>query len=399
VNITLLWLIPLILLGLYLTAYVAYQSMLFAANAVIPDPLFVAPVRLRRFSVVVPAHNEAQNLPRLLTSLASEDYPRDRLRATVIADNCTDGTATICSDFDVDILERHDPVNRGKGHAIQWALPHLGLEKFDALVVVDGDSVIEPGFLRHLNLQMEKGDRVIQCYNGVANPAQSWFTRLMDVSRTMSNEILHPAKRKLGLSSYLMGNGMCFDVGVLASTGWTALSVGEDWEYYAQLVIGGGVVGYSKGSRVYHEESVGLRQASTQRMRWSSGRFAILKRYGPSLVVQGLRTRNLKCLDAALPLVFPNPSLGINLTLLGLSAGAVLALTGQGSSIALWFALLALAQLAMLIVGVLYTRQKAASAASLVLAPLFLVWKMGIDVLSLFGIGSHGWKHTHRRAS
>jgi hypothetical protein len=57
------------------------------------------------------------------------------------------------------------------------------------------------------------------------------------------------------------------------------------------------------------------------------------------------------------------------------------------------------AQFAMLIVGVLHTRQRAASAASLVLAPLFLIWKMGIDLLSLFGIGSHEWKHTHRRAS
>jgi cellulose synthase/poly-beta-1,6-N-acetylglucosamine synthase-like glycosyltransferase len=392
-------LVPLALLGGYLTLYVVYQAALFAANALIPDPPVTEPSRFRRFNIVIPAHNEELHLPRLLASVTTQDYPTERFRAAVIADNCTDGTVAACAGYDVDVFERHDPANRGKGHALKWALDHIGIDRYDALVIVDGDSMIAPGFLRHLNLQMERGDRVIQCYNGVANPGQSWFTRLMDVSRTMANEIVHPGKRKLGLSSHLMGNGMCFDVRILQSTGWNALSVGEDWEYYAQLVIGGAYVGYSKGSRVYHQESVSLRQASTQRMRWSSGRFDVLKRYGSALFIQGLRTRNLRCLDAALPLVFPNPSLGINLTLLGLIAASLAVLFGASTATAIWFAVLALAQFGMLIVGVWHTKHKAASAASLVLAPLFLVWKMGIDILSVFGIGKHEWKQSHRRAS
>jgi cellulose synthase/poly-beta-1,6-N-acetylglucosamine synthase-like glycosyltransferase len=399
VTYSVLWLVPLVLLGLYLTAYVAYHVVIFAANAVVPDPTIEKPARTRRFAIVIPAHNEGSHLARLLASIASEDYPSGCFRAVVIADNCTDDTAAVARTYDVDVLERHDPANRGKGHAIRWALQRIGIDKYDAVVVVDGDSAIAPGFLYHLNVLMEKGDQVIQCYNGVANPGQSWFTRLMDVSRTMANEIIHPGKRKLGLSSHLMGNGMCFDTRVLESTGWNALSVGEDWEYYAQLVIAGSYVGYSKGSRVYHQESVTLRQASTQRMRWSSGRFAILKRYGFALVVHGLRTRSLRCVDAAMPLILPNPSLGINLTLLGLTVAALAWLAGGSGEVATWFAVLASAQLGMLMVGVLHTKNKAASAASLVLAPLFLAWKMGIDVLSIFGIGSQEWKHTHRRAS
>jgi cellulose synthase/poly-beta-1,6-N-acetylglucosamine synthase-like glycosyltransferase len=389
-------LVLLALLGLYLTIYVLYQAILFAANALIPDPPPFKPVRFRRFNVLIPAHNEERHVSRLLASVASQDYPGDRYRCTVIADNCTDGTVAACSGLDVDVLERHS-ANRGKGHAIRWALEQIPLDKFDALVIVDGDSVIAEQFLRQLNLQMERGDCVIQCYNAVGNPGQTWFTRLMDVSRTIANEIIHPGKRKLNLSSHLMGNGMCFDVRVLRTIGWSALSVGEDWEYYAQLVRRGVQVGYSKGARVYHEESVNLRQASSQRMRWSSGRFAVLKRYGLALFLHGLRTSDVRCLDAALPLLLPNPSLGINLTLLGLAAGALMLLVGGAPTMAVWFTVLTLAQLAMLIVGVLHTQEKMASAASLVLAPLFLVWKMGIDVMSMFGIGGREWKHTHRR--
>ena len=50
------------------------------------------------------------------------------------------------------------------------------------------------------------------------NHDDSWFTRMLDVSRTISNEIFHPAKVKLGFSSYLMGNGMCFSTNVLKNT-------------------------------------------------------------------------------------------------------------------------------------------------------------------------------------
>ena len=340
-SMALLW-IPLALLGVYLTLYVLYQTVLFAANALIPEPPAYQPARTRRFNIVIPAHNEELHLPRLLDSATAQEYPPDRFQVTVIADNCTDGTVTVCGGRDVTLLERQDPTRRSKGYAIGWALERMPLDKFDAIVIVDGDSRIATDFLRHLNLQMDRGDRVIQCYNGVGNPARSWFTRVMDVSRTIANDILHPAKRKLGLSSHLMGNGMCFDVRVLRTHSWNAFSVGEDWEHYARLVTSGVTVGYSRHARVYHEESVNLHQASSQRLRWSGGRFEVLQRYGPALLWVGLRNRDLKCLDAALPLIFPNPSLGINLTLLGLFAAVAGAWFDGSWAMPVWFAVLAL---------------------------------------------------------
>jgi len=397
-SLTLLW-VPLAMLGAYLTLYVLYQLLLFVANAVIPEPPVQPPSSIRRFNIVIPAHNEELHLPRLLESAVSQTYPPDRFRVTVIADNCTDNTVAACAGHDVTVLERHEPTRRSKGYAIGWALERMPLHEFDAIVIVDGDSRIAADFLKELNLQMDRGDQVIQCYNGVGNPGRSWFTRVMNVSRTIANDILHPAKRKLGLSSHLMGNGMCFSVRVLKAHSWSAFSVGEDWEHYARLVTSGVAVGYSRHAKVYHEESVNLQQASSQRLRWSGGRFEVLQRYGTRLLWQGIRTGDLKCLDAALPLIFPNPSLGINLTLLGLAAAAAGAWFEGTSWAPTWFAVLVVAQVVMFLIGAMYTQEKAASAASLVLAPLFLGWKLGIDVLSLLGIGRGEWKRTQRRAS
>jgi cellulose synthase/poly-beta-1,6-N-acetylglucosamine synthase-like glycosyltransferase len=385
--------------AIYLTAYVLYQVALFAANAMIPSPPETAPATWRRFNVIIPAHNEELHLPRLLDSFKAQDYPADRVRVTVVADNCTDGTVAAASAYDVDVLPRVDPVNRGKGYAIRWALERIDADRFDAVVIVDGDSLVARNFLHQLNLQMERGDRVIQCYNGVANPGQSWFTRLMDVSRTIGNEILHPAKSKLRLSSHLMGNGMCFDLTVLRAQSWDAFSVGEDWEYYAHLVSSGVFIGYSRDARVYHQESVSLSQASKQRMRWSSGRFQVLQKFGPRLLARGIRTGDFRCIDAALPLLFPNPSLGMNLTFLALAAAAVYAGWTGGTTLLWWCAVLALLQAAMFMIGVFHTREPMASALSLFMAPLFLVWKLVIDLLSVVGLGRKEWTRTERRPS
>jgi cellulose synthase/poly-beta-1,6-N-acetylglucosamine synthase-like glycosyltransferase len=387
----------LVVLGAYLTAYVAYQTLLFAANAFIPDASPFEPSRMRRIAVLIPAHNEELYLPRLLSSLLSQEYPHDRRRVIVIADNCSDGTSAACRPFDVDVLERTDPERGGKGHAIGWALERLGSDQLDAVVVVDADSLAAPGFFANLNLQLERGDRVVQCYNAVANPGQSWFTRLMDVSRTISNDVIHPGKRKLGLSSHLMGNGMCFDRQVLRDLPWNAFTVGEDMEYYARLVLSGQPVGYCRDARVYHQESVTLRQASSQRIRWSSGRFQALYRFGPRLIYKGLATGSLVCLDAALPFVFPNPSLAVNLTLLGLALSTALWLAAASPGLALWFTALGFIQFLMFVAGAWYTKDRLASVLSLFVAPVFLGWKLGIDVLSVCGVGARRWKPTERR--
>ena len=385
--------------AVYLSIYVLYQLMLFGANAFIRDAPALQPSTTRLFNVIVPAHNEELHLPRLLASFNAQRYAKDRYRVTVVADNCADGTVAACRPFDVDVFERKDDTRRGKGYAIAWAIDRLESRQFDAVVIVDADSQVDASFLGALNVQMERGDKVIQCYNGVANPDQSWFTRLMHVSRTIANDILHPGKRKLGLSSHLMGNGMCFDRSILQTFGWQAFSVGEDWEYYATLVLNGIVIGYSRFARVYHQESVNLRQASSQRLRWSGSRFQVLRQFGPPLLSKGVRAGDLRCVDAAMPLVLPNPSLGMNLTFVGLIlSAAYVAVTGRVAMLE-WYGVLVSAQLAMFLIGVLYTKNKVASAASLVVAPVFLAWKMGIDLLSLFGLGTKEWKATERRVS
>lgn len=386
----------LIFVGIYLTIYVAYWLVLLITHVFVTERLVRQREPITRIAIIIPAHNEELLLPRLIETAKGQDYPHYFFSIIVIADNCTDNTTDVARQHDTVVLERFDNKNRGKGHAIKWALETINMDQYDAVFIIDADSLMSSKALLHLDGLIQEGKLIIQCYNGVANPDDSWFTRLLDVSRTIGNEIYHPAKQKLGLSSYLMGNGMCLTTAILRKYGWDSFTVGEDWEYYAKLVQNGESVSFASDARVYHRESSSLKQATSQRMRWSSGRFAIAWQYGFRLLQVGLRERNIVKLDAALPLVFPNPSLGMNITLVGLATGLALPISHKGA-LAAWFLTLGLIQTGIFVVGVFHTRNKLSKFMSIFIAPAFLIWKMGIDTLSALGIGRKKWIRTERK--
>src|SRR5437660_10553634 len=82
--------------------------------------------RLRRFAIVVPAHDEERTIDATLRSLLAIDDASQMYDVVVIADNCDDGTAQVANRPRVQILERNDPHPRGKGTALR--------SRFDALV-------------------------------------------------------------------------------------------------------------------------------------------------------------------------------------------------------------------------------------------------------------------------
>lgn len=387
-----------VFIGIYLSIYIAYSLFMLFAHFFLPEKSRCSHQPITNLAVIIPAYNEELLLPRLLESAQQQDYPSELFSTIVVADNCTDHTAEVAKRNGSIILERFDREKRGKGHAIKWAIETANMDQYDAIFIIDADSVMSNDAISNLDKLIQGGYQVIQCYNGVSNPDDSWFTRLLDVSRTIGNEIYHSTKQRLGLSSYLMGNGMCFTTDILRKYGWDAFTVGEDWEYYAKLVDNGEVIGFAYNARVYHRESSSLKQATSQRIRWSSGRFAIAWKYGFRLLARGFVERNIVKFDAALPLIFPNPSLGINITLVGLATVFTLPLpVVQKYFLTVWFLALGLMQTGIFIVGVFYTHNKLSKFMSIFIAPAFLIWKMIIDILSVFGVGRKKWVRTERR--
>jgi len=393
-----IWL--LFIIFIYLVAATSYLICLAFAYFILPERVPGPMEPLNRFAILVPAHNEELLVSTLCQSLQQIDYPKEYYEIFIIADNCNDRTADICSLYPLQVLERHEPDNGGKGQALAWGLQQISLGQFDAVFIVDADNYVDPVILRELSCLLNQGEQAIQCYNAVGNRDDSWFTQLLFVSRTIGNLLYHEAKYRLGLSSYLMGNGLCFKSELLQKKGWTAFSAGEDWEYYAQLVEDNIKIGFAAKARVFHQESRSLNQATSQRLRWSSGRFSIARTLGLRLLIKGVKERNWLVFDASFPLIFPNYSLQINLTLGALFFAFLL----PASAIKVFFLMSFLGLLAgqslLFLAGAFIAGSPWKIFCAVLYVPLFLMWKSVIDILCFTGLyKGNKWVRTRRHQS
>jgi hypothetical protein len=85
-----------------------------------------------RFSVVIPAHDEAEHIANAVLRI-KEQIPNDA-QVIVVADNCTDATAANALSAGAVVWERNDPERRGKGYALNFAWECLADLRPDVVV-------------------------------------------------------------------------------------------------------------------------------------------------------------------------------------------------------------------------------------------------------------------------
>ena len=349
------------------------------------------------YILLIPAHNEQTVIGRMLESVKNNGYDKNLLKVFVIADNCTDKTAQIAFDLGIDVLVRDDAAKRGKGFAIEWALKRLDLDAFEALVIADADNIVDPAFFQGMNEVIDKGYEVIQCNNCLANPNATPFTTVIHLSRTINNILYHQAKFKLGLCSYLMGNGMCFTTSILKKYGWSASTIAEDYEYYAKLVMEDEMIGFAVNAKLYHQESTGMRHATEQRIRWSSGRFQVAKTLGIELLLKGLGNKDVKIIDASFALLLPNLSMMVNLTVMAFVLLLIQGFFHPSEYLIYWMAFILFLEFLYFSLGVFLTKIPLwRFVVALAYCPLFLLWKGVIDIIGLTGKKISRWGRAER---
>src|SRR5690606_31617806 len=130
-------------LAVYLVLVAAYLLIITVAAMFHRTGTASDPAALR-LAVLVPAHNEEMQIQETVTTLLASDYPQDCRDVLVISDNSSDATAARAREAGAIVFERVDPVNPGKGQAIDWLLQTEAerLHGYDALLVVDADTAV-----------------------------------------------------------------------------------------------------------------------------------------------------------------------------------------------------------------------------------------------------------------
>ncbi|MEM9187970.1 MAG: glycosyltransferase family 2 protein [Myxococcota bacterium] len=277
-----------------------------------------APTRtLRRLAVVIPAHNEESVVRSAVRSIMACESAPCPVSVFVIADNCSDRTATAAGEAGAQVLVRNDPLLRGKGYALEYAFRVIGErhEDVDAFLVVDADTTVDANFLRATHDAFASGAAAVQCRYLIQNPEASPRVRLMGVA-FMAFNVLRPRGRdRLGLSAGILGNGFGLARETVKRVPYTARSVVEDLEYHLELVRTGLRVEFVDETAVRAIQPDGEQANQTQRSRWEGGRFRMIREHVPQLlheVVRGKPRLTEPLLELLLlPLGFHVGSLGV----------------------------------------------------------------------------------------
>ena len=148
-------------MALYLLLAIAGLSIL---RIIVSTPLALAHARNRRrrprpapppglrFSVVVPAHDEARVIAKSLAAIGRLEGARgpggvprpDGIDVIVVDDGSTDGTAEVAGAFPCRVIRQRQ---QGKAAALNAG---IAVASGDVVVVLDADTVLAPDFLRRI---------------------------------------------------------------------------------------------------------------------------------------------------------------------------------------------------------------------------------------------------------
>ena len=348
-----------------------------------------------RFDIIVPAHNEATVIERTVASLRGIEWPSDKFRVVVVADNCTDDTANLARAAGAEVWERFNTELRGKGYALAHAFELSREQGFaDAVVVVDADTIVSTNLLEAFASRLEQGVRAVQVDYGGLNPETSWRTRLMTIAMTAFHVVRSRSRERLVATCGIRGNGWCLTHELLRHVPYKAFSLAEDLEFGIALGLADCRIAYADEAHVYGEMVSREGPARKQRERWERGRFALIRSMTLPLLREGVRRPSWLCLDLAFDLMLL-PLSYVTLTLaafVGLAATAVFRFSFHVGW--LWFAIVCASSLVLHVArGWQLSRVGWRGLADIAFVPWFLAWKLA---LMLRPPKTMGWVRTDR---
>ena len=350
---------------------------------------------LPRLLFLVPAHNEELLIGGCVQSLMTLDYPTAKRRVVVIADNCSDATASVVRANGAECLERAMPDRGGKPYAIAWALEQIDLAAWDATVIIDADTVVAPDFARGIAELGPVNDIVFQGNFGTLNEFDNWLTRLGGLLSRCRYQITYPIKQAAGLNCPVTGNGMGFGTNLLMKDGWRSFSITEDSELYASYTTDGIPIIHARNATLFSQEAQSLGQGATQRRRWLAGRLNVIRTWTGPL----LRSKRIgwhQKLDAFVELGLASPVIHLIVAVLTAAVAAAVLRGGER-----WLVIgLALGSLIVLIVTTLAALwrhpEPFRTIGAFAMLPVYAGWRAAVAVGTVFTLSDATWRKTER---
>lgn len=272
-------------IGNVLTLLLAYKAVYFAIGFLFTRK-FKPAKKNHKYGILIAARNEEAVIGNLLDSIKKQDYPSDLLTVFVVADNCTDNTATIARRHGAICYERFDEEHKTKGFALQYLFENIredyGIESFEGYFIFDADNLLNKNYISKMNDAFDSGEKIITSYRNTKNFDENWVSSTYALHWIRSIRTNHRARSVLHLATNIQGTGFLFD-SVIVRNGWKYTGLTEDRALTADAVARGYQITYQDEAEFFDEQPISLKVALRQRLRWSKGHLQAFIETGPSL--------------------------------------------------------------------------------------------------------------------
>ena len=236
-----------------------------------------------KYGIVIAARNEEKVIGNLLDSIKKQDYPSNLLTVFVVADNCTDNTATISREMGAIVYERFDNLHKTKGFALEYLFDRIEEDykrsSFEAFFVFDADNLLSENYISKMNDAYDSGEKLVTSYRNIKNIDDNWITMSFAIHWLRTIRKYHRPRSFLRLATNLQGTGYMFDSSVIQN-GWHYTSLTEDRGLTADAVSQGYRISYQNEAIFYDEQTPKWKVAYNQKLRWSKGLLINFKESG-----------------------------------------------------------------------------------------------------------------------
>ena len=255
--------------------------------------LAMRPKEYFTYLVLYPAYNEDRVIVPSVRTFLGQYYPYNAFHVAVISDHMQPETNQALSELPITLLQ---PIfeKSSKAKAMQYAMDQIK-EDYDYIIIMDADNVVNSDFLQKLNDSCAHGYRAIQCHRCAKNNDND-VAVLDGVSEEINNTIFRKAHNRIGLSSALIGSGMCFDYKLFKENVYKLTTAGEDREMEALLLKQKVYIHYEPDIHVFDEKVSNKDNFQKQRLRWMTAQIQSLISLLP-YIPTAIKTANIDFID------------------------------------------------------------------------------------------------------
>ncbi|HVW99835.1 MAG TPA: glycosyltransferase family 2 protein, partial [Candidatus Babeliaceae bacterium] len=234
-------------------------------------------------AILVPAYKEDNVILSTTKHLLNLKYPPKYFKVYVIADSLQNKTIHALKELPVQVIEvKFDKST--KSLALNAALEKIQ-NPYDIALICDADNILHSNFLLYINSAFNRGHTAIQGQR-IAKNMDTNFSILDSASEIINNHIFRKGHNAIGLSSSVIGSGMCFSFDLFKTIMKNIDAVGGfDKVLQLELVKRNIHITYLEPAIIFDEKITHSQAFGVQRKRWLSSQFIYLKKYS----IQGIK--------------------------------------------------------------------------------------------------------------